>query len=82
MVHGGGDALSGALSLTFLKGRVSSGVLSLSHPAEALHLYVKEEEIEIDSSDGVISEPSTKDPSSSEEEDDSSDDDDGGDDDD
>ncbi|KAI1893267.1 hypothetical protein AGOR_G00121950 [Albula goreensis] len=55
---------------------------TLCHPAEALHLYVKEEEIEIDSSDGVISEPSTKDPSSSEEEDDSSDDDDGGDDDD
>ncbi|KAG7470808.1 hypothetical protein MATL_G00117860 [Megalops atlanticus] len=46
---------------------------TLCHPARALHLYVKEEEIEIDSSDGMISEPSTKDPSSSSEEEKSSD---------
>ncbi|KAJ8403726.1 hypothetical protein AAFF_G00345940 [Aldrovandia affinis] len=55
---------------------------TLCHPAEALHLYMSDEEIEIDSSDGMISEASTKDPSSEEEEDDSSDDDGGGDDDD
>lgn len=51
-----------------------------SHPARAVHLYLSETSIEIDSSDGMISEASTKDPSSSEEEGPSSDDDDGGDD--
>lgn len=51
-----------------------------SHPSRAVHLYLSETSIEIDSSDGMISEASTKDPSSSEEEGPSSDDDDGGDD--
>ncbi|XP_071327590.1 myelin protein zero-like protein 2 [Trachinotus anak] len=50
------------------------------HPARAIHLYLSETSIEIDSSDGMISEASTKDPSSSEDEGPSSDDDDGGDD--
>ncbi|XP_040902631.1 myelin protein zero-like protein 2 [Toxotes jaculatrix] len=49
------------------------------HPSRAVHLYVSQTSIEIDSSDGMISEASTKDPSSSEEEGPSSDDD-GGDD--
>ncbi|XP_053177384.1 myelin protein zero-like protein 2 [Scomber japonicus] len=49
------------------------------HPSRAVHLYLSETSIEIDSSDGMISEASTKDPSSSEEEAPSSDDD-GGDD--
>ncbi|XP_022616268.1 myelin protein zero-like protein 2 [Seriola dumerili] len=49
------------------------------HPSRAIHLYLSETSIEIDSSDGMISEASTKDPSSSEEEGPSSDDD-GGDD--
>ncbi len=48
-----------------------------SHPSRAIHLYVSETSIEIDSSDGMISEASTKDPSSSEEEGPSSDEDDG-----
>lgn len=48
-----------------------------SHPARAIHLYVSETSFEIDSSDGMISEASTKDPSSSEDEGPSSDDDDG-----
>lgn len=52
----------------------------LSHPSRAVHLYLSETSIEIDSSDGMISEASTKDPSSSEDEGPSSDDDDGGDD--
>ncbi|GAA6226220.1 myelin protein zero-like protein 2 [Lates japonicus] len=47
------------------------------HPSRAVHLYMSETSIEIDSSDGMISEASTKDPSSSEEEGPSSDDDDG-----
>lgn len=51
-----------------------------SHPSRAVHLYLSETSIEIDSSDGMISEASTKDPSSSEDEGPSSDDDDGGDD--
>lgn len=51
-----------------------------SHPSRAVHLYLSETSIEVDSSDGMISEASTKDPSSSEEEGPSSDDDDGGDD--
>ncbi|XP_036938535.1 myelin protein zero-like protein 2 isoform X2 [Acanthopagrus latus] len=50
------------------------------HPSRAVHLYLSETSIEIDSSDGMISEASTKDPSSSEDEGPSSDDDDGGDD--
>lgn len=49
-----------------------------SHPSRAVHLYISENTIEIDSSDGMISDPSTKDSSSSEEEGPSSDDDDGG----
>ncbi|XP_061574936.1 myelin protein zero-like protein 2 [Cololabis saira] len=48
------------------------------HPSKAVHLYVSETSIEIDSSDGMISDASTKDSSSSEEEGPSSDDDDGG----
>ncbi|KAF0030736.1 hypothetical protein F2P81_017467 [Scophthalmus maximus] len=51
------------------------------HPSRSFHLYMSETSIEIDSSDGMISEASTKDPSSSEDEGPSSDDDDGGDDD-
>ena len=51
-----------------------------SHPSRSFHLYMSETSIEIDSSDGMISEASTKDPSSSEEEGPSSDDDDGDDD--
>ncbi|KAM8853922.1 myelin protein zero-like protein 2 [Synchiropus picturatus] len=50
------------------------------HPSRAVHLYMSDTSIEIDSSDGMISDPSTKDSSSSEEEEPSSDDDDGGDD--
>lgn len=52
----------------------------LSHPSRAIHLYLSETSVEIDSSDGMISEASTKDPSSSESEGPSSDDDDDGDD--
>lgn len=48
-----------------------------SHPSRAVHLYISEPSIEIDSSDGMISEASTKDPSSSSEESRSSDDEDG-----
>lgn len=51
-----------------------------SHPSRAVHLYLSETSIEIDSSDGMISEASTPDPSSSEDEGPSSDDDDDGDD--
>lgn len=51
-----------------------------SHPSRAVHLYMSETSIEIDSSDGMISDASTKDPSSSEDEGPSSDDDDDGDD--
>ncbi|XP_056139596.1 myelin protein zero-like protein 2 [Lampris incognitus] len=47
------------------------------HPSKAIHLYLSETSIEIDSSDGMISEASTKDPSSSEEEDQDSDEDEG-----
>ncbi|KAM6987829.1 myelin protein zero-like protein 2 [Tautogolabrus adspersus] len=43
------------------------------HPSRAVHLYMSETSIEIDSSDGMISDASTKDSSSSEEEDPSSD---------
>lgn len=50
-----------------------------SHPSRAIHLYKSETSIEIDSSDGMISEASTKDPSSSSEESRSSDDEDGND---
>ncbi|XP_058490804.1 myelin protein zero-like protein 2 [Solea solea] len=50
------------------------------HPSRAVHLYMSYTSIEMDSSDGMISEASTKDPSSSEEEGPSSDDDDGDDD--
>ncbi|XP_068601363.1 myelin protein zero-like protein 2 [Brachionichthys hirsutus] len=46
------------------------------HPLRAVHLYLSQTSIEIDSSDGMISDPSTKDSSSEEEEDPSSDDDD------
>lgn len=51
-----------------------------SHPSKAVHLYLSETSIEIDSSDGMVSDPSTRDSSSSEEEGPSLDDDDGGDD--
>lgn len=51
-----------------------------SHPSRAIHLYLSETSLEIDSSDGMISDASTKDPSSSEEEGPSSDDDNDGDD--
>lgn len=44
-----------------------------SHPSRSFHLYLSETSIEIDSSDGMISEASTKDPSSSESEGPSSD---------
>lgn len=51
-----------------------------SHPSRAVHLYAAESLIEIDSSDGMISDASTKDPSSSDDgEDDDDDDDDGND---
>ncbi|XP_070685860.1 myelin protein zero-like protein 2 [Pempheris klunzingeri] len=50
---------------------------TVCHPSRAVHLYVSEMSIEIDSSDGMISEASTKDPSSSEEEGPSSDEEDG-----
>ncbi|XP_034460824.1 myelin protein zero-like protein 2 [Hippoglossus hippoglossus] len=53
---------------------------TVCHPSRSIHLYMSETSLEIDSSDGMISEASTKDPSSSEEEGPSSDDDDGGDD--
>ncbi|XP_034023803.1 myelin protein zero-like protein 2 isoform X2 [Thalassophryne amazonica] len=52
---------------------------TLCHPARAAHLYLSDTSIEIDSSDGMISEASTKDLSSSEVEEDDSSDDDGGD---
>ncbi|KAM9317596.1 myelin protein zero-like protein 2 [Pholidichthys leucotaenia] len=51
------------------------------HPSRAVHLYLSMTSIEIDSSDGMISDASTKDPSSSEDEGPSSDDDDDDDDD-
>lgn len=38
-----------------------------SHPLRAAHLYKSNSTIEIDGSDGMISDPSTKDSSSSEE---------------
>lgn len=50
-----------------------------SHPLRAAHLYKSNTSIEIDSSDGMISDPSTKDSSSSSEESRSSDEDDDGD---
>lgn len=50
-----------------------------SHPLMATHLYKSDQSLEIDSSDGMISDASTKDSSSSDEESRSSDDDDGGD---
>ncbi|KAK5929175.1 hypothetical protein CgunFtcFv8_010430 [Champsocephalus gunnari] len=46
---------------------------TVCHPGRALHLYLSETSMEIDSSDGMISEASTKDPSSSESEGPSSD---------
>ncbi|KAM3874831.1 myelin protein zero-like protein 2 [Diretmus argenteus] len=46
---------------------------TVCHPSRAVHLYLSEPSLEIDSSDGMISEASTKDPSSSEEEERSSD---------
>ncbi|XP_076000301.1 myelin protein zero-like protein 2 [Genypterus blacodes] len=46
---------------------------TVCHPSGAVHLYMSQTSIEIDSSDGMISEASTKDPSSSEEEEASSD---------
>ncbi|XP_029529824.1 myelin protein zero-like protein 2 [Oncorhynchus nerka] len=46
---------------------------TVCHPARAIHLYVDDDVLEVDSSDGMISEASTKDPSSSEEDDRSSD---------
>ncbi|XP_024113962.1 myelin protein zero-like protein 2 [Oryzias melastigma] len=49
------------------------------HPSRAVHLYTAESLIEIDSSDGMISDASTKDPSSSDEGEDDDDDDDGND---
>ncbi|KAM4590417.1 myelin protein zero-like protein 2 [Fundulus diaphanus] len=52
------------------------------HPSRAVHLYVSQSSIEIDSSDGMISDASTGDPSSSEDDGPSSDDDDDDDDDD
>ncbi|CAN9511075.1 unnamed protein product [Ophioblennius macclurei] len=51
------------------------------HPSRAVHLYLSETSIEIDSSDGMISDPSTPSSSSSEDEGPSSDDDDDEDDD-
>ncbi|XP_077422794.1 myelin protein zero-like protein 2 [Vanacampus margaritifer] len=55
---------------------------TVCHPMRALHLYLSQTSIEIDSSDGMISEASTKDPSSDSEgadsDDDSDDDDDDG----
>lgn len=51
-----------------------------SHTSRSVHLYVSETSLEIDSSDGMISDASTKDSSSSEEEGPSSDDEDDGDD--
>ena len=53
-----------------------------SQPSKSAHLYVDVELFEIDSSDGMISDASTKDSSSSEEDEPSSDDDDEGSDDD
>lgn len=47
-----------------------------SHPSRAVHLYMSETSIEIDSSDGMISDPSTGESSSEEEEEPSSDEDD------
>ncbi|KAF7652067.1 hypothetical protein LDENG_00101860 [Lucifuga dentata] len=46
---------------------------TVCHPAQAVHLYMSQTSIEIDSSDGMISEARTKDPSSSSEEERSSD---------
>ncbi|XP_061538259.1 myelin protein zero-like protein 2 isoform X1 [Phycodurus eques] len=55
---------------------------TVCHPMKAIHLYLSQTSIEIDSSDGMISEASTKDPSSDSEgassDDDDDDDDDGG----
>ena len=48
-----------------------------SHPSRAVHLYLSVTSLEIDSSDGMISDASTKDPSFSEEEGPSSDEDEG-----
>ncbi|XP_023207310.1 myelin protein zero-like protein 2 isoform X1 [Xiphophorus maculatus] len=45
------------------------------HPSKAIHLYLSETSLEIDSSDGMISDPSTRDPSSSEDDGPRSDDD-------
>lgn len=47
-----------------------------SHPLRAAHLYLSQTSIEVDSSDGMISDPSTKDSSSSSSEEPSSDEDD------
>ncbi|XP_071753364.1 myelin protein zero-like protein 2 [Centroberyx gerrardi] len=52
---------------------------TVCHPSRSIHLYLSETSVEIDSSDGMISEASTKDPSSSEEEERSTDEDEGGD---
>lgn len=55
---------------------VPLSVRLISHPSRAVHLYLSETSIEIDSSDGMISDPSTPSSSSSEDEGPSSDDDD------
>ncbi|KAJ8280219.1 hypothetical protein GJAV_G00051970 [Gymnothorax javanicus] len=45
---------------------------TLCHPSEAVHLYLSDVEMEVDSSDGEISEVSSNEPSASEEEEDDS----------
>ncbi|CAL8360690.1 unnamed protein product [Merluccius merluccius] len=52
---------------------------TVCHPAMAVHLYMSQTSIEVDSSDGMISTASSNDPSSSEEEERSTDEDVGGD---
>ncbi|KAG7270515.1 hypothetical protein CRUP_026407 [Coryphaenoides rupestris] len=52
---------------------------TMCHPAMAMHLYVSQTSIEVDSSDGMISTASSNDPSSSEEEERSTDEEVGGD---
>ncbi|XP_063061031.1 myelin protein zero-like protein 2 [Engraulis encrasicolus] len=52
---------------------------TMCHPSKAVHLYVEVESVSIDSSDGVISDPSTGDSGSSSEEEDDSSSDEGGD---
>ncbi|XP_062408679.1 myelin protein zero-like protein 2 [Sardina pilchardus] len=50
---------------------------TMCHPAKAVHLYVEVSSFEVDSSDGMISDPSTPESSSSEEDEPSSDEDEG-----